>query len=115
MLTAMLAALAVLTPPGFEAPASRSVARLGTHAGGEVSANATKTALRAPPNLWGTELATHVLRVQTGSATMCAAPLDACQHDCDGQPEQEEQLRVFNTEFKAARTAARAQHSARNK
>ena len=76
MFTAMFAALAVLTPPGFEAPASRSVARLGTHAGGEVSANATKTALRAPPNLWGTELATHVLRVQAGSATMCAAPAD---------------------------------------
>ena len=76
MLTAMFAALAVLTPPGFEAPASRSVARLGTHAGGEVSANATKTALRAPPSLWGTELATHVLRVQAGSATMCAAPAD---------------------------------------
>ena len=74
MLTAMFAALAVLTPPGFEAPASRSVARLGTHAGGEVSANATKTALRAPPNLWGTELATHGLQAQAGSATMGAAP-----------------------------------------
>ena len=76
MLTAMFAALAVLTPPGFKSPASRSVVRLGTHAGGEVSASTTKTALRAPPNLWGTELATHGLRVQAGSATMGAAPAD---------------------------------------
>ena len=38
MLTAMFAALAVLTPSGFNAPASHSVARLGTHAGGEVRA-----------------------------------------------------------------------------
>ena len=74
MLTAMFAALAVLTPLGFEAPASRSVARLGTHAGGEVSANATKTALRAPPNLWGTEFAAHGLRAQASSATTGAAP-----------------------------------------
>ena len=76
MLTAMFAALAVLTPPGFDAPASRFVARLGTHAGGEVSARTTKTALCAPPNLWGTELATHGHRAQAGSATMGAAPAD---------------------------------------
>ena len=74
MLTAMFAALAVLTPSGFNPPASHSVVRLGTHAGCEVSASATKTALRAPPNLWGTELATHGLQAQAGSATMGAAP-----------------------------------------
>ena len=73
MLTAMFAALAVLTPSGFNAPASHSVARLGTHAGGEVSACTPKTTLRAPPNLWGTELATHGLRAQAGSATTGAA------------------------------------------
>ena len=33
MLTAMFAALAVLTPPGLNAPASRSVVRLGSDGG----------------------------------------------------------------------------------
>ena len=37
MLTAMFAALAVLTPPGFEAPASRSVVRLGVVYGAQSS------------------------------------------------------------------------------
>ena len=74
--------------------------------------------------------ATPLIKAETHTATAAAGRarhleqgwgrrssdnLDACQHDCDGQPEQEEHLRVFNTEFKAARTAARAQHSARNK
>ena len=43
MLTAILAALAVLTPSGLNASASHPVVRLGTHAGDEVSAWTPKT------------------------------------------------------------------------
>ena len=80
MLTAILAALAVLTHLYRTASASHPVARLCAHAVDEVSVRTPQTTLRAPPKLSGTEFARHGLRTRADAATT-ALPLPTASSD----------------------------------